>query len=346
MPTEYQRYRVLWPLVPAMAMVMIDFTIVSISASTIQSRPPPLRDGDAVAGHRLRALDRGIRRPRRPTRRHLRPPANSHHRHLHLRRRLADVRAGPGLEQHLRGMADLLPRPPGRRWRPPGALGDGPRARRLRSVRARQGPLGLLHRRRAVHRDRPGRRLLPDRVLDLAGDLLDQRPSRAALPGRVPLRQTQRRQTPGEARRPGRGPDRRRHGPDRARDPAVDRMGLGQPGDDPLDRGRPRGPRLLRQRRAPHRGPADRRQRAAREQAVRDRPGADLPRLRPLARRLLLRLGLLPGRGRPGTDPGRLLDPDDVLLILRRLADRRRLDGQGRREETGLDRLPPRGRSG
>jgi MFS family permease len=36
MPSEFQRYRVLWPLVPAMAMVMIDFTIVSISASTIQ----------------------------------------------------------------------------------------------------------------------------------------------------------------------------------------------------------------------------------------------------------------------------------------------------------------------
>jgi EmrB/QacA subfamily drug resistance transporter len=35
--TDYQRYRVLWPLVPAMAMVMIDFTIVSISASTIQA---------------------------------------------------------------------------------------------------------------------------------------------------------------------------------------------------------------------------------------------------------------------------------------------------------------------
>jgi EmrB/QacA subfamily drug resistance transporter len=33
----YQRYRVLWPLVPAMAMVMIDFTIVSISATEIQS---------------------------------------------------------------------------------------------------------------------------------------------------------------------------------------------------------------------------------------------------------------------------------------------------------------------
>jgi EmrB/QacA subfamily drug resistance transporter len=36
MPNEFQRYRVLWPLVPAMAMVMIDFTIVSISATTIQ----------------------------------------------------------------------------------------------------------------------------------------------------------------------------------------------------------------------------------------------------------------------------------------------------------------------
>jgi EmrB/QacA subfamily drug resistance transporter len=32
----YDRYRVLWPLVPAMAMVMIDFTIVSISVTTIQ----------------------------------------------------------------------------------------------------------------------------------------------------------------------------------------------------------------------------------------------------------------------------------------------------------------------
>ena len=37
MQGEYQRYRVLWPLVPAMAMVMIDFTIVSISATTIQA---------------------------------------------------------------------------------------------------------------------------------------------------------------------------------------------------------------------------------------------------------------------------------------------------------------------
>lgn len=34
--TAYLRYGVLWPLVPAMAMVMIDFTIVSISLTTIQ----------------------------------------------------------------------------------------------------------------------------------------------------------------------------------------------------------------------------------------------------------------------------------------------------------------------
>ncbi len=37
MNSGYLRYRVLWPLVPAMAMVMIDFTIVSISATTIQA---------------------------------------------------------------------------------------------------------------------------------------------------------------------------------------------------------------------------------------------------------------------------------------------------------------------
>ena len=36
MQPECQRWRVLWPLVPAIAMVMIDFTIVSISVTTIQ----------------------------------------------------------------------------------------------------------------------------------------------------------------------------------------------------------------------------------------------------------------------------------------------------------------------
>jgi hypothetical protein len=35
MPNDHQRWRVLWPLVPTMAMVMIDFTIVSISITTI-----------------------------------------------------------------------------------------------------------------------------------------------------------------------------------------------------------------------------------------------------------------------------------------------------------------------
>ncbi len=37
MTGESLRFRVFWPLVPAVAMVMIDFTIVSISASTIQA---------------------------------------------------------------------------------------------------------------------------------------------------------------------------------------------------------------------------------------------------------------------------------------------------------------------
>jgi EmrB/QacA subfamily drug resistance transporter len=37
MNSESLRWRVFWPLVPAVAMVMIDFTIVSISASTIQA---------------------------------------------------------------------------------------------------------------------------------------------------------------------------------------------------------------------------------------------------------------------------------------------------------------------
>src|ERR1700748_2278089 len=37
MSGESLRFRVFWPLVPAVAMVMIDFTIVSISASTIQA---------------------------------------------------------------------------------------------------------------------------------------------------------------------------------------------------------------------------------------------------------------------------------------------------------------------
>ena len=36
MNQEHLRYKVFWPLVPAIAMVMIDFTIVSISATTIQ----------------------------------------------------------------------------------------------------------------------------------------------------------------------------------------------------------------------------------------------------------------------------------------------------------------------
>ena len=200
MPTEYQRYRVLWPLVPAMAMVMIDFTIVSISATTIQS---DLHLSETAAQWLVTAY------------------ALSTAAFVALGGRLGDIFghqrivvtgiclfAGASLMCGLvpdtsgdrRALADHLPRPAGRRRRPPDPLGDGPRPRRLPPGRARQGPGDLLHRRRPLHRDRPGRRLLPDRVLDLAGDLLDQRAGRAALADRVPFRQAQRRQTAGEAR--------------------------------------------------------------------------------------------------------------------------------------------------
>ncbi len=139
---------------------------------------------------------------------------------------------------------------------------------------------------------------------------------------------------------PRRGPDRDRHGADGARDPAIDRLGLGQPRHAGLDRRRPDRPRRLRLLRAQDRGPADRRQRDDRQPPVRGRQHPHLPRLRSLAGGLLLRQRVLPGRRRPGTDPGRLLDPDDVLFLLRRLADRRWLDGQVRRQETGLPRFP------
>ena len=336
MPSEFQRYRVLWPLVPAMAMVMIDFTIVSISATHDPGRSPPLGDRRAVAGHRLRALHRRLRRPRRPARRHPRPQADRRHRGHPLRRRLADVRPGPRQRQHRRALADHLPRPPGHRRRAADPLGDGAGARRLPPAERGKGLADLLHRRRPLHRDRADRRLLPDRVLDLAGDLLDQRAGGALLADRVLLRQAQRRQAPGPGRLARRLPDRRSAWPDRARHPAVDRMGLGRPGDDRLDRRRPHRPRRLRRGRAQHRGPADRRQRDDRQPPVRGRQPAHLPRLRPLARRLLLRQHVLPDRGRPGTDRGRLLDPDDVLFLLRRRPDRRRLDGQvrGRRNRS------------
>jgi hypothetical protein len=92
---------------------------------------------------------------------------------------------------------------------------------------AREGPRGLLHRRRAVHGDRPDRRLLPDPVLDLARDLLDQHPGGAALADGVRVRQAEGRQAPGADRLGRRHPARRRDGVDRARPAGIQRVGLG-----------------------------------------------------------------------------------------------------------------------
>ena len=80
--------------------------------------PGPLRDGRAVAGHRLRALDRGLRRARRPPRRHPRAQARSSSTGDRPLRRSSTACAGwPRTARIARPLADLLPCPPGHRRR-------------------------------------------------------------------------------------------------------------------------------------------------------------------------------------------------------------------------------------
>ena len=225
--------------------------------------PPSLRHRRAVAGHRLRALDGGVHRPRRAPRRRHRPQAHRRDRDRAVRRRVARLRAD-ARHRDRRGVADPVPRPAGDRRRPPDPLGDGPRPRRVPDRRARQGPRGLLHRRRAVHGDRADRGLVSDRVLDLAGDLLDQRPGRPVRADRALAQPDHRRQASVADRRPRRRRPGRGNGARRARDPAVDGLGMGQPGDDRLDRRRPAAAGRVRPHRTRHREPADRRPRAAR----------------------------------------------------------------------------------
>ena len=93
-----------------------------------------------------------------------------------LRHRLGALRRHPDRLAR-RGLADHLPRDPGRRRgdHVPGGAGDRPR--RLPGARARPRAGDLLRDRRRPHLDRPARRRLPGRV-DLAGDLLGQHPGR------------------------------------------------------------------------------------------------------------------------------------------------------------------------
>ena len=125
------------------------------------------------------------------------------------------------------GVADLLPRHPGRRCgdHVPGGAGD--RRRRLSAGRARQGAGDLLRRRRRDDRARPARRRLPDRHL-LAGDLLDQHPGRDRRGAADPAREAGRHGASRAARLPGRRAVRARDGAARARPPAGERLGLGR----------------------------------------------------------------------------------------------------------------------
>ena len=177
----------------------------------------PFRHGGAVDGHRLRPRDGGLHRARRPARGHLGAQAHRRDRDHPVRRRLDSVRTHAG---HLdRGaVADHVPGAPGDRRGAADPVDHGARPQLVPPRGAGQGAGDLLHRRRAVHGGRPDRRLLPDAVLDLAGDLLDQHSSCAALTDRVRVREAQGRQAPGADRLGRRRALRGRHGVNRARD--------------------------------------------------------------------------------------------------------------------------------
>jgi hypothetical protein len=212
---EYQRYRVLWPLVPAMAMVMIDFTIVSISSTTIQ------RDlGLSETGQQWLVTAYAL----------------STAAFVALGGRLGDILghrrivvagillfAGSSLLCGLVPDSESLAEPWLICFRVLQGIGGGlliPSATVLvlDAFPGDERGRGLA---------RPDRRLLSDRVLDLEGDLLDQRPGGPAGPDRALLRPTEGRQASRPDRLAGRGPAGGRDGPCRARHPAVDRLGVG-----------------------------------------------------------------------------------------------------------------------
>ena len=156
----------------------------------------------------------------------------------HLRRCLGPLRRHPDRLRR-RGLADHLPHHPGRGRgdHVPGGAGDRPRGLPGRRARPRDGDL-LRHRRRP-HLDRPDRRRLPHRV-DLALDLLDQRPGRDHRPLPHLESEARRQPPPGQDRLQRHRPRLRRHGPARPRPAAVGDLGLGRRQDLGLDRARHR----------------------------------------------------------------------------------------------------------
>jgi MFS family permease len=171
---------VLWPLVPAMAMVMIDFTIVSISVTTIQR---DLRLSATAAQWLVTAY------------------ALSTAAFIALGGRLGDifghkrlVATGIILFAVSSAICGFTPdtsaaEPFMIAFRVLQGIGGAlliPSATVLvlNSFPAEErgkGPRGVLHRRRPVHRRRSDRRVLSDAVLDLASHLLDQCPGGAAV---------------------------------------------------------------------------------------------------------------------------------------------------------------------
>ena len=174
----------------AVAMMFIDQTIVSLAIPQLSERPLALRDRRAVDRQRLPAVARRTLPPRRQARRRPRPSAHGHDRRHRLRRLLRAVRRDADRRDR-RGLDDLVPRRPGRVRGAPLPRRARDRRRRVPAARARPRAGRLLRHHRRADRGRAARRWLPHRV-DLARDLLDQRPRRDRRAG--PHRQGQARE--------------------------------------------------------------------------------------------------------------------------------------------------------
>ena len=258
------RSLVLTAMIFAVAMTFIDQTIVSIAAPTVQHDLGLSSSGMqwAINAYLLalaalfafggRLADTVGHRTMVVTRRD------------HLRGGVGAVRADAA-RRGGGGVAGGVPRRAGPRR---GAHVPGRARHRGGDVRpelAGPGARAVLRHRRRADRGRPDRRRLPDPV-DLAGDLLDQRPRRDHRAGADRRLQAGDRAPPRADRLPRPRADHRRGGAERVRVPAVGAVGLGQPGHRGVHRRRRRAARGVLPGRAADRG-------AAHERAHLPQPG-------------------------------------------------------------------------
>ena len=289
-----------------------------------------------MGDQRLPAGTGRLFRFRRPSGRYGRAPQDGRAGGDHLRRLVGAVRPDPQRRDR-RGLAGGVPRGagPGRGDHVPGC--DRHRGADLRPALARPGSGLVLRRCRRPDRDRPDRGRLPA-GMDVAGDLLDQRPGRPDRPGVDRHLQACHRAPPRAHGLPRPGPDRRRRGPERIRTAAVLHLGLGQPGHRGVHRRGPADPRNLRRRRAADRLTAD--QRAyLRQPGVRRRERHLVHRHDGVHPGVLLRQPLRADRAGGEGDDGQ---PAHLVLLpgLRGLrADRRPDAGPDRRQAAGRARL-------